>query len=261
MNAARVLAAGAAGLSLSCGHQEVRDPLAFGRPTAFEATCPAAEVSAKADATTTAPVTEVMRSRNGWTVTTAGGAQRFVGLDESSGPLRDAALGPSPALSIAVRQGRTVASAAREVDGVCILGIDRGEFGGSWMETIAPGPPPTRGVFARDNAKWILPAGADGRALVVIGGLAHPSVAGGAFYRLDRSADGTWCRGQTVALRGSPMAWRADGPRRFAVLVFGAKPSSDEGAPPAHPTAHEEGPPDWYYVVRVDDEGHLLPVE
>src|ERR1700722_15241804 len=170
-----LLAVIAAGLSLSCGHQEVRDPLAFGRPPSFEATCPATEVTAKADASTTAPVTEVMRSRNGWTVTTAGGAQRFVGLDESSGPLSDAPLGPF--CQHAAQANR--ASAAREVDGVCILGIDRGEFGGSWMETIAPGPPPTRGVFARDNAKWILPAGADGRSLVVIGGVAHLSVSGG----------------------------------------------------------------------------------
>jgi hypothetical protein len=255
MNRVRLLAAVGAGLSISCSHQEARDPLAFRRPTSFDTSCPGVDVVAKVDVSTAAPVTEVMRSRNGWTVTTTGGTQRF-GLNEGSEPRSDTPLGPF--CQHAAQANR--ASVARDVDGVCFLGIDRGEFGGSWMEEIAPGPPPTRVALA-GGARWILPAGASGRSLVVIGGVAHPSVAGGAFYRLDRSPEGTWCRGQTVALRGSPVAWRADGPRRYAILVFGARPSGNDAAPPASPTGGEQGGPDWYYVVRVDDEGRLLPVE
>jgi hypothetical protein len=65
--------------------------------------------------------------------------------------------------------------------------------------------------------------------------------------------------GRGVDLGGDPEAWRADGPRSFAILVFGAPPSSDESVPEAVRIARARFAPGWYFIVRVDDEGHLLP--
>ena len=134
------------------------------------------------------------------------------------------------------------------MNGVCLLGIDHGEFGG-WLEAVEPGPPPVRRATAPGNVRAIIPVDPDGQSFVVLTGLAHLMLREGSAYRLARGPDGTWCRAQGVDFQGFPVGWRVEGPHSFALLIEVPE------VPVDHPLV-EGGT--WYAVVRVDDEAHIV---
>ncbi len=182
---------------------------------------------------------EAMRSASGWTATLAKGAMRFEGVHEG-GEDRD-----DGSLSAFCRWAREAegARAAREMDGVCVLGVDYGDWG-AWVEAVEPGPPPSRYAIAAGVPKWLLPVGADGRSLVVIEGSSMMARSVGALLRLARTDGGKWCRAQTVLLGGDPVGWRVDGAGGLTLLLF----NRDSWAR-------------RFFVVRVGDDGRAVPVE
>jgi hypothetical protein len=230
-----VAAVGAFSLALSCGAGRIR-AAGFGRPSSFAPACAGATVISAADSSGMTHASEVMRSPSGWTATLAKGTMRFEGAREDGYDRDDGSL------SDFCRWAREAegARAAREVDGVCILGVDCGEWG-AWVEAVEPGTPPTRYAIAGGRPKWLLPVGADGRSLVVIEGIYSQFQSVGALLRLARTDEGKWCRAQVVALGGDPVGWHVDEAGAFTLLL------SD--------------PLRRFFVVRVGDDGHAVPVE
>ena len=202
-------------MALSCAEEGRPPPFPFGRPREFEPACPGETV--EVDGSTLVWTSEVMRSATGWTATVRGERLRFQGLDEiwdrSWGPRNlDGPLGPFCKFAKRAEWAR----AAREVDGVCLLGIDHGEFGGH-LEAIEPGSPPTRRAIESGNVAGFLRS-ADGRSFLVVRS-GWSDLAVGGLYRVLRKPDGAWCRAQSVRLHGPVVGWRLEGLHGFQLLV------------------------------------------
>ncbi len=101
--------------------------------------------------------------------------------------------------------------------------------------------------------KRIFPGGAAARAVVALEGLS--AAIAGSLLRLARTDEGNWCVAQRVNLGGDPAGWQVDDAGRVALLVNGSLPSAgslSRGGPESH---------ERFFVVRVGDEGQLVPVE
>ena len=186
----------------------------------------------------------VLRGPNGFTVTLAHEVMRLAPVYDPNGGIEGSPMSEYCRSAALARE----AAIAREIDGVCLLGINQGEFGG-WVEVHA-GRTGRSYTIAVGNPRRFLDTT---RGLWVFSGFDNGAESGG-MLRLARGQDGTWCLAQSVDLHGNPIGWRVDSEGRFVLLVTRNTPARVENGVGTLGELKS-------VVVRVEDDGTVTPIE